>query len=264
MPDQTAVPAHAEWLAAYRRSHDRVVEIASGLTQEQLASQSYDTEWSVAQVLSHLGSGAEIFHHVLDAGVAGAEVPGMDLMRSIWAVWDARSPLEMRDAFLAADAGFLEAIDSLSPEQAESFTVTLWAGPLDLAAFLQMRLAEHALHAWDVAVSFDPAATVADDAVGLLLPFMAVTASRSGTSQDPAYAVLLSTTDGHGDWVVTAGDPVSLTARSQGDVDGEVRLPAEALVRLVAGRLDPDHTPAGVVEAGARGLADLRAVFRGL
>jgi hypothetical protein len=40
-----------------------------------------------------------------------------------------------------------------------------------------------------------------------------------------------------------------------------VELPAEALLRLVYGRLDPDHTPAQVIGAGT--LDELREVFPG-
>ncbi len=41
----------------------------------------------------------------------------------------------------------------------------------------------------------------------------------------------------------------------------DLELPADALIRLVAGRLDPDHTPAGIV--GASHLDELRQVFPG-
>jgi hypothetical protein len=44
-------------------------------------------------------------------------------------------------------------------------------------------------------------------------------------------------------------------------VDGEIQLPAEALLRLFYGRLDPDHTPAYTAEAIE--LDRLRAVFPG-
>ena len=40
----------------------------------------------------------------------------------------------------------------------------------------------------------------------------------------------------------------------------DLRLPAESLVRLVYGRLDPAHTP---VAADSTGLDDLRGLFPG-
>ena len=35
----------------------------------------------------------------------------------------------------------------------------------------------------------------------------------------------------------------SLTEAGEGDIKATLRIPAEAFVRLVYGRLDPDHTP---------------------
>jgi hypothetical protein len=42
-----------------------------------------------------------------------------------------------------------------------------------------------------------------------------------------------------------------------------VTAPAEAWVRLVAGRLGPEYTPASVSVTGSVGLDDLRRVFPG-
>jgi uncharacterized protein (TIGR03083 family) len=249
-------------IAAYRRSYDRLVAASSDLTEEQLASQSFDTEWSVGQVLSHLGSGAEIFALILEAGLSGQDAPGIEVMKPIWAVWDAKGPVAMRDDALVADRGFTERLESLTDAQRESFSISLWAGPVGLAEFVQMRLGEHALHTWDVETTFDVDARVPDDAVELLLPAVPTWVGRGGKPQDPAYRVLLSTTDGRGDWVVTTGEPVSIVEADGGDVDGTVRLPSEALLRLVTGRLDEPRTPA-VEESGERGLADLRQVFPG-
>lgn len=39
------------------------------------------------------------------------------------------------------------------------------------------------------------------------------------------------------------GDAVTLTSWDGGAADGELRIPAEAFVRMIYGRLDPDHTP---------------------
>jgi len=54
---------------------------------------------------------------------------------------------------------------------------------------------------------------------------------------------------------------VSLTA-TEADPAVDVELPAEAFVRLVYGRLDPDHTPPFHGEATA--LDQLRHAFPGL
>ena len=59
------------WLAALRASQDRLAAATGSLGEEDLARRSYDPEWSVAQVLSHMGSQAEIFARILDAGLSG-------------------------------------------------------------------------------------------------------------------------------------------------------------------------------------------------
>ena len=40
------------YIAALRNSHERLASLIEGMTEEQLTSQSYDRDWTVAQVLS--------------------------------------------------------------------------------------------------------------------------------------------------------------------------------------------------------------------
>ena len=56
------------WVRAVRASHDRLAGLVAGLNADDLRAPSYDTDWSVADVLSHLGSGAEITALSLEAG----------------------------------------------------------------------------------------------------------------------------------------------------------------------------------------------------
>ena len=61
---------------------------------------------------------------------------------------------------------------------------------------------------------------------------------------------------------LTLDPAVTLTARDAVTPDAPVaRFPAEAFLRLVAGRLDPEHTPLGV-DAADR-LDELRQAFPG-
>ena len=64
------------WITALRSSHDRLNGLADPLSGDQLTSPSYDTDWSIAQVLSHLGSQAEIFGLFLDSALSGEDPPG--------------------------------------------------------------------------------------------------------------------------------------------------------------------------------------------
>ena len=47
-----------DWPAAAVSSHERLSRLVGQLGPDEVAGPSYCTEWSIAQVLSHLGSGA--------------------------------------------------------------------------------------------------------------------------------------------------------------------------------------------------------------
>ena len=51
---------------ALRASHERLAALVEPLTPDQVTAQAYPIEWSIAQVMSHLGSGAEIMGHNLE------------------------------------------------------------------------------------------------------------------------------------------------------------------------------------------------------
>ena len=117
----------------------------------------------------------------------------------------------------------------------------------------------------DVLVALDPSATLAPDAVALLIDMVDQIAGRSAKPDGQQRTVRVSTSDPERQFILATGDEVTLTP-----VDGdaptepgpsELRLPAEALVRLVYGRLDEAHTPPA--ETAGVGLDDLRQIFRG-
>jgi mycothiol maleylpyruvate isomerase-like protein len=55
-------------IAALRRSHDRLANVAKDAMPEALSRQSGSSEWTVADVFSHLGSASEIALTTLQAG----------------------------------------------------------------------------------------------------------------------------------------------------------------------------------------------------
>ncbi len=258
------------WVETLRASHDRLTKLVADLDAGDLAGRSYDADWTIAQVLSHLGSQAEIFGLFLDAGLAGSDVPGVEAFHPVWDAWNDRGPVEQRDDSLALNEVLVSRVEALTPAQVESFRITLFGADVDLAGYVRMRLSEHAVHTWDVEVALEPDATVAVEAVDLLVDGLGQTAGYSGKPWGQPFLMRVSTTDPARELLVSVGGidgVVSLSPASAADgadvADGAITLPAEAFLRLVYGRLDPEHTPA-VSESGSRGLADLRAVFRGL
>ena len=249
------------WIGALRHSHDRLQALVEPLDLDQLGQRSYASEWSIAQVLSHLGSQAEIFGLFLEAGLAGHEPPGRDAFVPIWNVWNAKDPQAQAKDGLRADEMTVERFESLDPDQKAQLRLHLFGMDLDLTGLARMRVSEHAIHTWDVAVALDPSAKVAPDAVGLLIDTVGQLAARSAKPDGKQRRLQVSTTDPERRFILETGEAVSLT-EADGEEDlPELRLPAEAFVRLVYGRLGPHHTPP--VEANGVDLDELRQLFPG-
>jgi uncharacterized protein (TIGR03083 family) len=252
----------AVWIGALRHSHDTLRAVAGPLDAGQLEQRSYASEWTIAQVLSHLGSQAEIFGLFLDAGLTGGDPPGQEAFGPIWDQWNARSPQAQAADALQADQAVVERFESLDDEQRQELRLAAFGMEIDAAALAGMRLGEHAIHTWDVAVALDPAATVAPYAVALLVDTLGQLAARTGQPGGTARRVRIVTNSPDRTFILDAGEAVSLTADDDAaEPLPEVRLPAEALVRLVYGRLDPAHTPP--VETTDANLDDLRKMFPG-
>jgi uncharacterized protein (TIGR03083 family) len=253
------------WVRALRASHDRLTGIVAGLDGDGLRAQSYDTEWSIAQVLSHLGSGAEIFSLVIEAGVAGAEQPSMEAFKPIWDAWNARSPEEQAEQSVAANEALVARVEALTLQQRTDFHVTMFGRmPIDLAGVLGLRLFEHAVHTWDIAVALDPEAKVAPDAVDLLIDRLGMMAGFTAKKAPAPVLVAVTTTAPDRAFTLDTGTQetggVTLSPAAADDAPtASVSLPSESLLRLVYGRLDdaPDVTSSGVT------VAELKSVFPG-
>lgn len=251
MPDTTA------WIDAVRSSHERFAQILSPLSATEVEGPSYASDWSIAQTASHLGSQAEIFGLFLDAGLAGTPAPGGEVFGPIWDRWNALSPADQVAHSIAANAALVQRLVQAHEDRSD-FSLQMFGREVDLGGFAAIRLSEHALHTWDIAVALDPTATVSQDAVELLVDQLPPTAARSGKVSDGVEPVSITTTAPDRAFLLTVSPAVTLMP-ADGSA-GALTLPAEALVRLVYGRLDPDHTPAEVTDER---LATLRTVFPG-
>jgi uncharacterized protein (TIGR03083 family) len=249
------------WIGALRHSHDRLQALVEPLDLGQLEQRSYASEWSIAQVLSHLGSGAEIFGLFLDAGLTGQDPPGRDAFVPIWTEWNAKDPQTQAADGLRADEATVERFESVDPEQKAQLRVPVFGTDMDITGLARMRVSEHAIHTWDVATALDPSATVAPDAVGLLIDTVGQLAARTARPDEKPRRLRISTSDPERHFVLETGEAVSLTESDGREGLPELRLPAEALVRLVYGRLGPHHTPP--VEADGVDLDELRQLFPG-
>jgi uncharacterized protein (TIGR03083 family) len=254
-------------IAALRKGHDDLSALVRGLSEAQLTGPSAASKWDVSQVVSHLGSGAEINLEAVRASLEGRAAPGFEFNKGVWARWDGMTPLERRDAFPGANERLVLAYEALDAEQRASHKIDVgWLPePVDVATSAVLRLTEFGYHDWDIRVAFDPGATLAPEAaelmvdrVGELFGWIAKPANLDGRTADLAVHL----TDRGETLGLHLADPVALTD-APASPDGELSLPLEAWLRLAAGRLAPRYTPDPVTVRGPISLDDLRAVFPG-
>lgn len=256
------------WIATLRNSHERLVSLAAPLTPEQLRGPSYCTGWTIAQVLSHLGSGAEIALMTLPSALGQAGPVDRAAFQPVWDTWNAKSPDEQAADALASDERHVQRLEELSDEELAAARLDFLGMQLDATGIIRLRLGEHVLHTWDLAVMQDPDATVQADAVELLIDNVPqFLAPRLGKPLPEPFRVRITTTEPARDYLLTSAESVRVVnwPGDEAGADGEVphvEMPAEALLRLSYGRLDAAHTPASV--SGDQDVLDkLRAIFPG-
>jgi uncharacterized protein (TIGR03083 family) len=244
---------------ALRSSVERLRDVAAPMSEEELTAGAYPTEWTVAQVLSHLGSGAVIMLRRLEDALAGQDTPD-DFAPGVWNTWNAKGPVAQRDEALAADAALLARIEAVPPDERNAFTSAMGPMTLGFAQFVGMRLNEHAFHTWDIEVVVDPAATIPVPVAALVVDNLDLVARFTGKPTGDTKTIKVATSGPErGFTVEIRPDGVALTSGAPA-ASPDVELPGEAFARLVYGRLDAEHTP-----AAARGSAldILRRLFPG-
>jgi uncharacterized protein (TIGR03083 family) len=249
-------------IAELRANHDRLAAFVAELTEVQLKAQSGAAQWSVADVLSHLGSGAEIQHHTVSRAVSGDSGDAL-VNQEIWDRWNALPPVEQAAGFVASDERLVSLFESLTAEQWSSVQVDLGflPAPVSLATPLAMRLNEQTLHGWDARVGVESNAGLSDEAAVLVLQHYTDTMSFMLGFIGKADVLDRSVRLAVGDRVIAIEDAVGL--EDGGEATATYDGPLESVVRLLAGRLSPEHTPAGVRVTGNVTLDELRRVFPG-
>jgi uncharacterized protein (TIGR03083 family) len=116
-------------ITALRDLHEELAALVPTLTGAQLTRPSGASEWTVAQVLSHLGSGSEIALAGYQAALEQVPAPGQEFNQRVWDRWNSMSPEDQASAFLEHDAKLVETIEALTPDQRETSTSTLASSP---------------------------------------------------------------------------------------------------------------------------------------
>jgi hypothetical protein len=175
---------------------------------------------------------------------------------------------ERAEGFLTADETLIRRYEGLDERTRETLRVDLGflPEPVDVATTGRMRLNEFAHHTWDVKVAFDSEATLAPYATPLLfeqaaqfIGFLSKAAELDGRP----VTIAVNTTSPERSLGLEVDETVSLV-ETPGDPDAVLTGPAEWVLRLLAGRHAPEHTPATVKLTGDTiTLDDLRRVFPG-
>ena len=256
VPARIAGQAH---LDALRASVERLRDLAARLTEQHLTGRAYPSEWTVAQVLSHLGSGAVITQRRLEDAVAGQDTPD-DFAPGVWDTWNTKSPVAQRDDALAADAALLAQLEAVTPEDRDRFSSDMGPMTLGFTEFVGMRLNEHALHTWDVEVVADPAATIPTAVAALVVDNLELIARFTGKPTGDTTTITVATIDPQRGFTIDLTPETVRFTPGAADTAADLQLPAEAFARLVYGRLDDEHAPADVHGSA---LPTLRRVFPG-
>jgi uncharacterized protein (TIGR03083 family) len=257
----TNVEQARDAIAAFRRSHDELAALTQRLDSEGLRAQSGSSEWTVADVLSHLGSAAEIALGTLTEGKADR-----DAIPAIWDRWNAMSPEEKAAAFVASEGRLVQALEALDEEALRNETVDVGflPQPISIAFLTSMRLSEVGLHRWDIDVGFDPAAQVPVYAVPFILDVLPNFATFFSKPIGRTGQVAVVTSNPDRSYVLELGEQnATLGEGNASDASARASMPAEAFVRLTGGRLAPEHTPPSVTVTGDLDLDDLRRAFPG-
>ena len=253
-------------IAALRSEHDTLASTIPALSPEQLTGPSGAADWSVADVLSHLGSGAEITFADFRTGVGETEAPGPGFNESVWDRWNALSPSAQAAAWRESDAALIRALEAVPEDRHGELSIKLGflPEPLPFASYVAMRLSEAVQHSWDVRAGLDPAAALAEPSALLVAEHLSEGLSfLLGFIGRPAEAREHTV-------IEISGTPYRIV------LDGAARLtteavpatatftgPLESAVRLIYGRLTAKHTPGDVEVTGNITLDELRTVFPG-
>ena len=240
-------------------SVDRLHELVRGLEVAQLESPSYSSGWSIADVLSHLGSSAVILRQRLQDARAGVENT-IDA-QPIWDEWNAKTPRAKADDALTEDERLLEGIESVRRDEWERLTFNFGPVTVGLDVAVALRINEHALHTWDIEVMFDDDARLPPDAAAVVVDNLGFIARFTARPTGDEREVWVRTSHPERHFTVRLTSDTAELLEGDAGEQPDLVLPAEAFCRLVYGRLDPDHSPA--VEANGEVLDTLRRVFPG-
>lgn len=257
---------HIAVFSQLRESHERLERLLNDKGGQGFSARSACSQWSVGQVVAHLGSGAEIASEALRSGVAGSIDPlAARTMRGLWAAYDALGDNAAADRAMAANEDLIEAFEALTTTQLADVRIPFFVGPVTVANFAAFRLSEHAVHTWDVEAAGGAAELDVASSAIILESVVKPLIGRLARPVDTApKQVDVRLTDVGRMLRLTLGDPVALLDDpSIAPADGLLMISTPGFVRLVYGRLNQRRTPEASAVTGSVSIDELRATFPG-
>lgn len=199
-----------------------------------------------------------------EADIEGVEPLGHETLTVVWDAWNARSAEGQAAAWHEHDERSVRRFETLTESEIANLHVSCFGRELNAADFVRMRLTEHAIHTWDVEVVRESGARVAPDAVELIVDGLGWIASIVGKPQGKPFRLRVQSSDPERNFLLKAGESVTIADWDGRAADGELQMPAEAFVRLMYGRLDDAHTPETAMTGADVTLDDLRSIFPGV
>jgi hypothetical protein len=188
--------------------------------------------------------------------------PPDDFNQRVWDEWNAKALREKADDALVADGDLMNVLETTSPDDRARFKRSMGPLELDWDAFVGMRLNEHLVHEWDVAVALDPAVHLGADGAGVAVDNLELIAKFTSKPQGDDRTITIGTSDPERSFFVQIGPEQVVFSTIEPGGNTDLSMSAESMIRLVYGRLDSEHTPDSVV-GDPRLLDQLRRVFPG-
>jgi uncharacterized protein (TIGR03083 family) len=225
-------------LDALKTSTERLSALVGRLSPQQLATQSYASKWSIADVLSHLGSGAVIMRNGVEAAMSG-QPADPTFNQSVWDEWNAKAPSAQASDALAADRALLGRLAAVTEGERETLRYAMGPMQIDFETMVGLRLNEHVLHSWDIAVALNPDETLPPDATALVIDNLEMISRFASRSDGVERTISVRTTDPERRFAIVVGtERAPVTQVSDSNDGADIELSAEAFIRLVYGRLD--------------------------
>ncbi len=264
-------PTFQEVFDAVKREYQTLVQDVESHPASYVEQDSFCSNWKNYQVISHLGSGAEIFQKSLETALDGNEALSPEGRQAIWGYFDGLAPQDVYPQFKDRTEKLIAYLEAL-PESKHNEIIPTFAGNLPLPKALLTRLNEMSLHVWDIRVKSDPSLKLEDNAAALLLPMVVDRlpnrAKRDGLDELRGRPVAFDI-NGPASRQFTL-NPGGEQATVEGGLPSgalfTVKMPAEAFERLVAGREPIDKAVAAgtaQVSGDTASMGSLSKIFPG-